>query len=431
MQLLVANCWRHFLSTGKIINLVFIGCLYFLASPLVRHQSSMFSWTPHYRWITLQKKGFFTCQRNPLDWLQQTSDQCGGHFIGYGQQFAVLNNATVIPNRELFYIPCSDSLSIKYEFEAHNIDNLNTLMKNVIPVDQAKRVFQEASSYRTKAKHERSTFVVARNGARRNLWYTMAEWYNVFLVSKMLNISVENVDILIYDNVPEEGIFDHVWRSLFRTIEYAKTVKDVRFIENMVWSVQNDMSPLQFSCMSTPPPYLDDFKDLMLRKYKINESDTINCKHLRILFLLQKDSQGPNLLRDTTLDRTIMNSDELAYTVKQRFAFARVGRAYIEDLSFEEQMKTVSGTDILISIHGTALTHILFLPKHAGVLEIFPCCLEQFLVSYHYKNLARYRQLRYVSWTNYNPNNEYSQFNTYVPPLILEAKVQRLYDLIC
>lgn len=41
-------------------------------------------------------------------------------------------------------------------------------------------------------------------------------------------------------------------------------------------------------------------------------------------------------------------------------------------ISFEEQVRLIGNTDILIGVHGNGLSHTLFLPNHASVIEIFP-----------------------------------------------------------
>jgi hypothetical protein len=41
-------------------------------------------------------------------------------------------------------------------------------------------------------------------------------------------------------------------------------------------------------------------------------------------------------------------------------------------LSFKEQIHIVGNTDVLISVHGNGLSHVLFLPPSSKVIEIFP-----------------------------------------------------------
>ncbi len=47
----------------------------------------------------------------------------------------------------------------------------------------------------------------------------------------------------------------------------------------------------------------------------------------------------------------------------------------VEDLaklSFKEQINVIGNTDVLISVHGNGLSHVLFLPPSSRVIEIFP-----------------------------------------------------------
>ena len=58
-------------------------------------------------------------------------------------------------------------------------------------------------------------------------------------------------------------------------------------------------------------------------------------------------------------------------------------------------MEIIRNTDILVGIHGAGLTHMLFLPDWAAVFELYDCedpnC---------YKDLARLRGVKHVTWTN-------------------------------
>uniref|UniRef100_A0A915CVQ1 EGF domain-specific O-linked N-acetylglucosamine transferase n=1 Tax=Ditylenchus dipsaci TaxID=166011 RepID=A0A915CVQ1_9BILA len=64
-------------------------------------------------------------------------------------------------------------------------------------------------------------------------------------------------------------------------------------------------------------------------------------------------------------------------------------------LNFLEQLKATHNSDIFIGMHGSGLTHLLFLPDWAAVFEIYNCedpnC---------YKDLARLRGVKYWTWAN-------------------------------
>ena len=75
----------------------------------------------------------------------------------------------------------------------------------------------------------------------------------------------------------------------------------------------------------------------------------------------------------------------------------RVQRLDFALLEVEEQIAAVAVSDVLIGMHGAALTHVLYLPPHAGVLELWPKpggiwrCFE------HAATLAG---LYYARWSN-------------------------------
>lgn len=42
------------------------------------------------------------------------------------------------------------------------------------------------------------------------------------------------------------------------------------------------------------------------------------------------------------------------------------------ELPLEQQLRVVQETDILVGLHGAGLAHLVFLPEHAVVVEMFP-----------------------------------------------------------
>lgn len=61
-------------------------------------------------------------------------------------------------------------------------------------------------------------------------------------------------------------------------------------------------------------------------------------------------------------------------------------------ISFQEQINVIGNTDVLISVHGNGLSHILFLPETSSVIEIFPkdsCTLD-------YRMFADARNIEYL-----------------------------------
>lgn len=72
------------------------------------------------------------------------------------------------------------------------------------------------------------------------------------------------------------------------------------------------------------------------------------------------------ITRSKALKRTIINEDKLLQTL-QKFNFDVVA---MEEISFDEQYKCIAESNILVSLHGAGLTHMLWLEKNSKVLEI-------------------------------------------------------------
>lgn len=72
------------------------------------------------------------------------------------------------------------------------------------------------------------------------------------------------------------------------------------------------------------------------------------------------------ITRSKAPKRTIANEDKLIPILKKHnFVIAAM-----EDLSFEEQLELIAQSNMLISLHGAGLTHMLWLPENSKVMEI-------------------------------------------------------------
>ncbi|XP_058826339.1 EGF domain-specific O-linked N-acetylglucosamine transferase [Topomyia yanbarensis] len=117
----------------------------------------------------------------------------------------------------------------------------------------------------------------------------------------------------------------------------------------------------------------------------------------RMRIPLKSNSDGKiriTFLSRQTKFRRVLNEDELlkAISVNEEYKVNRVSYSY--QMDFREQLKITRNTDIFIGMHGAGLTHLLFLPKWAVLFELYHCedtnC---------YKDLARLKGVRYVTWT--------------------------------
>jgi hypothetical protein len=107
-------------------------------------------------------------------------------------------------------------------------------------------------------------------------------------------------------------------------------------------------------------------RDAFLERLGLEEAKTCRPK-VRIRILSRKNN------------RSIQNAEDLVKTLEKTF-LGTIGRHEVESISvatfeaasFRDQLEFLSQADILISVHGAALTGIPFQPKCAAVLELFP-----------------------------------------------------------
>ncbi|WKY03942.1 hypothetical protein Q1695_005150 [Nippostrongylus brasiliensis] len=61
---------------------------------------------------------------------------------------------------------------------------------------------------------------------------------------------------------------------------------------------------------------------------------------------------------------------------------------------FLSQLATTHNSDVFIGMHGAGLTHLLFLPDWAAIMELYNCGDRDC-----YKDLARLRGVKYFTWS--------------------------------
>ena len=113
--------------------------------------------------------------------------------------------------------------------------------------------------------------------------------------------------------------------------------------------------------------------------------------------------------------------------LKVKFYQHNVTGVQMDSLDMHKQLSLISKTDILIGMHGAGLTHTLFLPKHAGVIEILPLT---FGTGTHFSSIAKWRRLHYAKWRNNKMENEISDYETKVEPDKLINMVESMIGLV-
>lgn len=370
-----------------------------------------------------------------------------GHFIGFQGQFAhlspVLIDGSMVQGRlggeeimsvlnqpehkeflefrtGFFQIPCDEPPS--YSFQLGNRNHLNTYMKSL----SCTKAFHTATS---QLAGNKTVFIVTRY-EYVNIYHSMTDFYNAFLNMAFLGLNPDNVIVLLADAHPKGGL-DEVWSTLFHNYSRVGELRDQRhLVEDMVWVQLSYLSPL-INHKINAIPAIEEFRQFFLDRYRIlNINRPLNCSELRVTFIWRRDYLAHPRNPSGHVVRKIKNEAELVAEVRHEIPNARVFGTQIDLLSMRQQLQMAADCDILIGMHGAGLTHTLFLPKHAGLVELYPTYWSEGNV--HFKKIAHWRHLHYKRWVNHNPRLELANHYTKIPPGVVSSMVRQiLHSMHC
>jgi len=228
--------------------------------------------------------------------------------------------------------------------------------------------------------------------ATSNMYHHFCDFFNIF-ISLNLNNSVvpepTGRQVLILDNHPYHSSFRPAWKSVtdlpllnLNSVAGKRICfKDLLLplLPRMVYGLYYG-TPLIPGCHSSS----------MFSAFSAWFSSALG------LGLPSPNPQSPlqlTLLSRATKYRQILNEQEIVKALSDEGYQVTVAK-FTPLVPFQEQLETIRNTDILVGIHGAGLTHLLFLPDWAHVLELYNCedpgC---------YKDLARLRGVGYSTWT--------------------------------
>ncbi|XP_034230481.1 EGF domain-specific O-linked N-acetylglucosamine transferase isoform X3 [Thrips palmi] len=110
-------------------------------------------------------------------------------------------------------------------------------------------------------------------------------------------------------------------------------------------------------------------------------------------FKRRDDKIRITLLSRQTKYRRILNEDELVTRLEENSNYEVQRVYYSHQMPFSEQLELTHNSDVFIGMHGSGLTHLLFLPDWAAVFELYNCEDENC-----YMDLARLRGVKYLTW---------------------------------
>lgn len=268
------------------------------------------------------------------------------------------------------------------------------------------------------------TILVKRDGDG-NMWHSLLEIFSLYLTLDTLRITpldpsahtpepflsaadMSSAQIVILDDYPDGPFFD-LWKAIaplpvVRLKDIPSYGTAAACLDNVIIPLAGGSNPLwrgdwhTGSC--THSQLIDTFTRRVLSHYghgaanstsllppsssdtpRPKDDDTTTTTDLTLTFI------------DRRTTRALVDAPQHLANLRLHFPHIHIQALDFAALPFAEQLRVIQTTDVLVGVHGAGLTHALFLPPGASVVEIQPRRLNY----KGFRNLAKMRGHRYFS----------------------------------
>ena len=263
---------------------------------------------------------------------------------------------------------------------------------------------------------EKPLLIIQRHGFA-NFYHDSEDFFNAFLALLITGLRPDQVRVLIADLFPW-GPFESFWKHLFLEVKTAWEVREepAKCYRKIIIGIYGPASPLtsiriKSTCFRSP----------LVRAYgrwawqSFGLAPQRSDNGTRLLWMSRKPSvMWPERaycddryfacadwthLHIRQIGRVLRNDEEVVKALAGRGEL-RVSSSDFNTLPFQQQVAQVTATDVLAGPHGAGLTHVLFLPDWACVVELF---IDGSQSNIHFTNMATWRGLRYTGAVMPNP----------------------------
>nr|XP_022298312.1 EGF domain-specific O-linked N-acetylglucosamine transferase-like [Crassostrea virginica] len=223
-----------------------------------------------------------------------------------------------------------------------------------------------------------------------NMYHHFCDFVNLYATNHLNNSFSTDVYIVMWDTstMGYTDLFSETWKAftdypIIRLHEYDKKrvcIRDAIFslLPRMRFGMYYNQ-PVVPGCHGSS--FFEAFNQHLAHRLGLIQHGPLENK-IRITLLSRK-----------TKYRNILNEDELVKAMKTVGEFEVKVVTYNRDMPFKEQIQSSYNSDIFIGIHGAGLTHLLFQPDWAVIIELYNC--EDHSCYY---DLARSRGIHYMTW---------------------------------
>ena len=322
-------------------------------------------------------------------------------------------------NKGFFKLECRD-FPPQYLFPSSHNTHLNTWFDNTTPLTNK-------SVISTPVTYVKDFTIIVKRYEYVNLYHSMTDFYNAFLIMKFFQNTPHDTKILLFDSHPK-GSLDPVWAKIFNSYSRVSQLGAFSQYRHAVWNIPGYDSPMYDYSNPERIPLIEEFRQFFLKQYGVLGKSALGCKRLKLVIIWRRNYVAHARNPKGRIERKIWNEVELLRVAEKTGFFSFVIGIQLEKLSMKSQLSIVSNADVLVGMHGAGLTHTLFLPSHAGLIELVP---EYFSPLGHFEGLARWRGLHYLRWINEDVSNEKSGKRTRIPPSVFRKTLFDMKQKIC
>ena len=344
------------------------------------------------------------------NYLKHGTQLCYGSFEGFGNVFAVLENVSIDPSRGHGKIGGENIGDVINQTEKDEYYKLSKgyfnlecpYSKNLVPSynfsdkDHLQNWMQAVkfhTSFPISSRRIEEPTICVQRYEYAHVYFTILDIYNAFLVCNMFSLDPLSVTILWIDGHPKSEMED-LWTTLFKRVTRAGDIKEPVTFSSLFWNIMGYNSPMHKGGLKKIP-LLEEFRNFVMRSFKLEDSRKLNCSSVRILFIWRRNYVAHPRNPQGRVQRKIKNEDEPEESLKLEFPSLIIRGLQLDTYAMREQLEFVASTDILIGMHGAGLVHSLFLPSHGALVELFP---ERKIRLTHFRSIALWHGLKYKSW---------------------------------
>jgi len=239
--------------------------------------------------------------------------------------------------------------------------------------------------------------IVMKLDATVSMYHHFCDFFNLYL-SLHLNSTFyrdsfdRNVNILVFENTPYRSTFSDVFKAFTEhdILNLNSFGRKTVCFKNLLFPLLPRMpfglfynTPLISGCKNSS--LFKAFSEFITFRLGVTREGRPDANRLRVTFLSRR-TRYRRVLNENALLASLQSTGNYDVNFVQ---FSHSGPM------FRDQIKIIQETDILIGIHGSGLTHLLFLPDWACLFELYHCGDPSC-----YGDLARLRGVNHISWTN-------------------------------